>query len=505
MELESKKQIGYGTLLSYAMIIFNTVAGFIYTPWMIKTIGDNNYALYSMVISLINFFLMDFGLSTATQRYVAKYAAENKKEQIKDLLGVVFKLYLIIMGVITVVLAVVYLLIDKIYANLGAESLVTFKNLFLIFAVYCVINFPFTPLNGILNGLEQFKITKMCDLISRLLIILLIVICLFFGGNVYTLVLINAVVGIFFVGVKLVILFNKLNVKVNIKYRSAEMTKGVLSFSVWVTVYGIANRFAVTLTPQILGIFSVTKEVTVYTLASQIEGNAYTLITVLGSLFLPEVSRILSKDNSRENLQALMTKVGRIQGFIGYLAIVGFAAIGLSFVRCWMGAGYDSVYICTLLMLVPNIVIDTQTIAGTALDADNKVMQRALLCIGQAALSLGLSSILAGILGAYGACIGLFASYILKLIGLNIFYKKYFGINIRKFFKDTIINMLPPIIISLAAGFVLEYFLKGGWIMLGIKAIIITAVYCAAFWVFSAKKDEKELIKNLKTKLLRSK
>lgn len=497
MKNSSIKQIGYGTIFSYIAIIFNTLSGFIYTPWMISKIGDNNYALYSMVISLINFFLMDFGLSTAVQRYVAKYAAENRVEEIQDLLGIVFKLYLAIMACVVVILAGVYFSIDRLYTNLDPESLKVFKNLFLIFAAYCVINFPFTPLNGILNGLEQFKITKLCDLLSRILIVILMVLCLYKGGNVYSLVIVNAGVGLLFVAIKLILLITRLHIKVNFLYQSREMTLKVLNFSLWVTVYGIANRLAVTVTPQVLGLFSNTKQVTIYSLASMIEGNAYSLITVLGALFLPEVSRILSRENYKDHLQALTIKIGRVQGFIGYLAVVGFVAIGNSFVLAWMGQGYEAIYMCTLLILLPNVIIDTQTIASTALDADNKVKYRALLCVGQAVVSIGMSSLLAPTFGAIGACIGLFCSYILKLIGLNILYMKIFKLNIFDFFKCTVGSMIVPIGISLAAGFAMEMILPGGWLWVAVKALLIVAIYILLFWLISANYDEKLLIRKV--------
>ena len=89
----TSKQIKYGAILSYLSIVLNVVAGLIYTPWMVKIIGQSDYGLYTLAYSLISLFLIDFGLSSATARYVSKYHAEGNEKKVNDFLGVIYKLY----------------------------------------------------------------------------------------------------------------------------------------------------------------------------------------------------------------------------------------------------------------------------------------------------------------------------------------------------------------------------------------------------------------------------
>jgi len=111
-------QLKMGALLSYFTMAFNIVAGLIYTPWMVATIGKSQYGLYTLANSVITLFLVDFGLSSATGRYLSKYNAEGDREGAERFLGAVYKLYLLIDAGILMILAAVFFLMDRIFVNL---------------------------------------------------------------------------------------------------------------------------------------------------------------------------------------------------------------------------------------------------------------------------------------------------------------------------------------------------------------------------------------------------
>ena len=81
------KQIKWGAILSYISIAVNIVAGLLYTPWMVGIIGKSQYGLYTLANSLITLFLVDFGLSSATGRYLSKYNANGDHEGAERFLG----------------------------------------------------------------------------------------------------------------------------------------------------------------------------------------------------------------------------------------------------------------------------------------------------------------------------------------------------------------------------------------------------------------------------------
>ncbi len=82
MSLKSSQQIKYGAMLSYTGIVLYIIIGLLYTPWMIQCIGQADYGLYTLAYSIISLFLFDFGISSAVQRFIAKYVAEGSEDQV---------------------------------------------------------------------------------------------------------------------------------------------------------------------------------------------------------------------------------------------------------------------------------------------------------------------------------------------------------------------------------------------------------------------------------------
>lgn len=120
-------EIKKGALISYAAVAFNAIAGLLYTPWMISCIGADDYGLYTLALSVINFFLIDFGLGEAVSRFLSKYKAEGDRDRAAEFLGVAYKLYFLIALVILIILVIIFLFVDSIYAGLTASQLNTFK------------------------------------------------------------------------------------------------------------------------------------------------------------------------------------------------------------------------------------------------------------------------------------------------------------------------------------------------------------------------------------------
>ena len=69
-------QLKAGALLNYIVILLNLVVGLLYTPFMLRMMGQSEYGLYSLVASIISYLtVLDLGIGNAVIRYTAKYRA----------------------------------------------------------------------------------------------------------------------------------------------------------------------------------------------------------------------------------------------------------------------------------------------------------------------------------------------------------------------------------------------------------------------------------------------
>lgn len=271
IKTKSTKQIRYGAVLSYITIFINIVTGFLLTPIILSKIGDSLYGLYTLAISLISIFILDFGLSAATAKFVAEYLAKDENDKIDKFVGLVHKIYLIIDVIIIVVLFTLYFFIDNIYIKLTPEELKMFKTIYIMIAVFNVLSFPFTTLNGILQAYEEFIKLKLLDLIFRVLVVVSTILSLALGFGLYGLILSNILSSLLIMGIKIIIVKKSTGISLDLKYKDKEMVKNIFSFSVWTTIALIAQRFIFNITPTILGVVSGSEDITIFGLSSQIK------------------------------------------------------------------------------------------------------------------------------------------------------------------------------------------------------------------------------------------
>ena len=90
----AKSQIKSGAVFSYLSIFTNIIVGLLIAPVMLKFLGDTECSLYNLIGALVGYIsVLDFGISNAIIRYVAKYRLENKEQEQRRFLGMAFLLY----------------------------------------------------------------------------------------------------------------------------------------------------------------------------------------------------------------------------------------------------------------------------------------------------------------------------------------------------------------------------------------------------------------------------
>ena len=489
-------QIKAGAMLSYAGVIFNTLAGLLYTPWMVSCIGADDYGLYTLALSVINFFLLDFGLSDSVSRFLSKYYAEGRKDLVAGFLGMTYRLYLAITLVIAFVLLVVFLNIDAIYTGLTVSQLPVFKVLFVIISLYSVVSFPFAPLSGVLISNERFVALNACNLVQKVATVVLIVVALLLGWGVYALVAVNALVSVVATACKFVIVRVGTDARADFSYWVAAEAKELIGFSAWVTITQVCSRFIFAIMPSIIAVSANTAEVALFGLAASLEGYVYTVASALNGMFMPKVSRSLS--GADEELQHLMVRVGRIQLYIIGFICICFAVLGGRFVISWMGPGYDALWPCAMLLIVPSLVELPQLIGVTAITASGNVKARACIYLATASVNVALGAVLTGFLGALGGCSSVCVAYFVRTFGQNVIYRRSLGIRLGAFFRETYGRWLGAGAVSIAFGLLSTLLVPfGGWVGFGVCALVMFAAYAVALWLFVFNAYEKELVLNI--------
>lgn len=500
--MNSSQQIKYGAIVSYLALFINLVSGLVYTPWVIKSIGREDYGLYTLAMSVITLFVFDFGLSNAVARFLSMYLAEGRQDKVDNCMGLVAKLYLYIDMFFFVVLTAVYFFIPSIYQELTPEEIEKFKVLYTIAAISTVISFPFLPLNGVLTSYEKFVQLKVCDVIQKVLVVVSMTICLVMGYGLYALVLVNAISGILCIGMKIWCINKYTNLSVNIKHEDKVLLKEIVTFSGWTTVLSICQRLIFTIAPTILGLYSGSVPIAIFGIAMSLESYVFSFSTVFSGMFLPKVSRILTTGDG--DLMPIMIKVGRIQLIIVGAIVMGFVCLGRHFIDLWVGDGFNESYICTVLIIIPSLLQLPQEIGIQAIIAENKVKQQAIVYLIMAGVNIALSFILAKYYGPIGISVSICIAYFIRLIGLDVILKKELHLDLVSFFKETFNNIGAVIIFVTIVSLLINHFIPDqGVLFFIIKTLIFVSLYMAGIYIVSNSYEREILTKSVKKLLLR--
>lgn len=485
-------QIKQGAILSYFNLGVNLLIGLLYTPWMIRTIGQSDYGLYTLAMSIIGLLTFDFGLGNATTKFICEYLAQDRQDKVNSLLGLVYKLYLGIDIIIFLTFGIIYLFLPNIYEGLTGNELSTFRTVFIIAACYCTISFPFIPVNGILTAYEKFIQLKSCDLFQRIFIVVTMATCLLMGYGLYALVIVNSLAGIITILLKLWVIRCKTPIKIDIAFWNRRELKRIFSFVIWVTIIALSQRMIFNIAPSILGIFADSAQIAVLGVAITIEGYTYLFANAISGMFLPRVSKMVAGDDV-DSILRLMIKVGRLQLFVCAFIFIAFAVFGRIFIELWVGPEYSLVYTCSILFLIPILVQLPQEIGMTYIIAANKVKTQSAIYVGMAVVNLALAFPLTKMFGVIGLTVAIFCAFSVRTIALDIVFQKKLGLNMVRFFKGTFGSLLMPMVITVLVLCCINLIPFSGWMGLCVKGVLSVIAYCAIVLLIGANSYEKEL------------
>lgn len=81
-------QLKAGAALSYLSMGLGYLVSIIYTPIMLRLLGQSEYGLYNLVASVVAYLgVLNFGFGSAYMRYYSRYKVQDDREKIATLNG----------------------------------------------------------------------------------------------------------------------------------------------------------------------------------------------------------------------------------------------------------------------------------------------------------------------------------------------------------------------------------------------------------------------------------
>lgn len=492
-------QLKAGVVLNYVVIFLNTVVGLLYTPYMLRMMGQSEYGLYSLVASVIAYLtVLDLGFGNAIVRYTAKFRAEKKTEEQYEMFGMFFLLYLVI-GIIAFGIGLgLYFNVDTLFGNtMTAVELGRARIMMLLLVANLAFTFPMSIWGSVIQAYEDFVFQKSLNIIRIILNTVVMICLLHFGYKAVAMVVVQTIFNVLTLVINFIYCRRKLNIHIYFRFKHFHwgFLKEVAIYSFWIFLNAIMDRVYWSTGQFVLGAMVGTAAVAVFAIAIQLEGMYMQFSTAISSVFLPKVTAMVATNRSRKEISDLFIRTGRIQYIVLAYILSGFIIFGRQFIELWAGADYSDAYIISLLFFIPLTVPLIQNLGITILQARNEMKFRSVLYIIIALVSLVMQIVLTRYFGGIGCAMGVSGALVVgQILIMNVYYRRRQDLDIKTFWKEISKMSIIPIVLIFSSMLAIRHFFaldSWGKLILGIAAFSL--VYIPLFFRFSMTDDERNL------------
>lgn len=491
-------QLKAGAALNYVAIALNIIVGLVYTPYMLRMLGQSEFGLYSLAAGIIAYLtVLDLGFGNAIVRYTAKFRAEGKVREQEEMFGMFLLLYVGI-GVVAVVCGGILAgNVDVLFsAKMNTAEVERMRIMLWLMTFNLAFTFPMSIWGSIMSAYERFVFQRLVSIVRSILNPLVMVLLLTIGYKAVAMVVVTTLFNVATLLVNWGYCKHRLKIKVRFGRFQWGFLKEVSIYSFWIFLNAIMDRIYWSTGQFLLGIYRGAAAIAVYAVAVQLVQMFMMFSTAISSVFLPRVTAMVSQGKSEREISDLFIRTGRIQYIVMAFILSAFVVFGRPFLRLWAGEEYGDAYILALLFFFSLLAPLVQNLGITILQARNQMKFRSLIYMVIALTSLLLSVIGAKLWGALGcAAATSFAVLAGQGIVMNIYYKHRQAIAIGRFWYEIFKMSVVPVTLSTVSLLVMSLsgLDFGRPIVFVGSAAGYTLVYGLLFWHFSMNASEHEL------------
>jgi len=499
-------QVKAGAALNYVTIGLNTLTGLLYTPYMLRCLGQNEYGIYSLVASIIAYLtILDFGFGNAIIRYTAKFRAEGRRREQWEMFGMFVIVYTVI-GLVAFAGGLgLYYNVDSLFdRTMTAADLSQARTMMLLLTVNLAFTFPLSIFGSIISAYENFVFQRLVNIARILLSTAVMIALLSVGFKAIALVVVHTVFNLLTLVINYVYCRRRLKIRIVFRHFNFRFLKEIATYSFWIFLNAIMDKIYWGTGQFVLGSISGTVAVAIFSVAILLEQMYMTFSTAICNVLLPRITAMVAKHRSDKEVSDLFIKTGRIQCLIIAFILSGFIVFGQSFIDLWAGDGYSDSYIIAVMFFAALFIPLIQNTGITILQARNRMKFRSLLYLCISVVSLALQIILARTHGAVGCALATCAALLTgQGLIMNIYYHRRQHIDILKFWRQIARTMLVPAVMTVTGLVAARYIdlSRPPALIAGIMAF--SAVYIPLIWRFGMNDYERRLIADPLNRLLK--
>ena len=176
-------QLKAGAILSYVNLTISTVIPLLYTPVMLRLLGQAEYGLYSLSNSVISYLsLLTLGLGGSILRYLTKSQTEGDRDALEKTAG----LFVVLYSLIALLSLVVGIFFTYFTGTFFAKGLTAWETqrlnvLIVIMSLSAAMSLLSVPFSSISICYERYIFRRIVEMISTIAVPILNLIVLYAG------------------------------------------------------------------------------------------------------------------------------------------------------------------------------------------------------------------------------------------------------------------------------------------------------------------------------------
>ncbi|MEQ7721841.1 oligosaccharide flippase family protein [Levilactobacillus brevis] len=445
------KQRKIGAILSYTNIVAKNLVNFLYTPFLLRTVGQANYGLFQMTNSvMISLTLLSMGFSSAYVKFYVSYKVKKDEKNIKKLNA----LYMLVFSGISIISLLIGFIIilnaNGLFGRtLSKNQLELAKNLMIIMVFDVALAFISSVFDSNITVNEHFVFQQSRQLMQTFLVPIICIPMILGGIGVLSIEITQIMVTILFFLINVNYCIRKLNMRFDFSELPIQLLKDVALFSFFIFLNQIVDLINNNVPNFILGVFQGAKMVATFAIAVQIKNMFFMLSTSLSSIFIPKINKLVNQGKSKKALTNFMIKVGRMQMSVLFFVLGGFIVVGKYFVLLWAGRDNMEAYFLIIIMVLPAVIPLSQNVGIEIQRAMNMHVFRSIVYIFFALVNIIVTVFGSIKWGVFGASLG----YVISILGangvlMNWYYYKRMKLDMIRYWKETLKVSVPFVVIT---------------------------------------------------------
>lgn len=490
-------EIKKGVVLNYLNMVIGALIPLLYTPIMLRLLGQDEYGLYKLSSSVTGYLgLLSMGIGSAILRNLIKARTEGGHAEEQRVFSLFLIIYKCIAFFILLVGAILVLNLDVWYADsLDFEALRKMQILVAIMACHSAMSFIMGPYNSMITAHEKYIFAQSIGIFLTVLGPVSNLFALFLGYASIGMAVSSFIVSFLGQIIYMWYVSKKLDIHAQYKDLPWNLVSEIFIFSFWIFLGQITSLLNNSTDNLLIGARPELgpMAVSVYSIGALVTSIIFNLTTGVSSVLAPRVNKLCFEGASNEQLTDFAIQVGRVQMYIVTLIVTGFAALGVPFLGFYVGDGYADSYWVSLCVAIPMTIPFCQNVFLNVIMARFQHKFRAIVYLAIAIANVTCTYFILPYFGVIGAA---FMTGLADFIGHGIimnFYYNRIGMNIPRFWKNIWKIWVFPIVIFVVFELLQKHITFN--LLQFALACIIYFVLCVAFqYSFIMNEYEKGII-----------